>query len=91
MLHVVPCSIHDRSVRQLGIVSGATCLSSSVRYWLCKQRRQDPQELRLVRVSVTGTACGCFEARVADVGLRFEVGTDPEYVVRLLRALGRSC
>ena len=65
---------------------------SSLRYWLYKgrQRRTGGSRVGLVPVAVT-TAAGHFEARVGDVGLRFDVGTEPGYVVALLQGLLRPC
>ena len=63
----------------------------SLRYWIYKERRKEQGRVGLVPITLTGSASGHFEVRVGEVGLRFEVGTRPEYVVAVLRELGRSC
>ena len=63
---------------------------SALRYWIYKERGRSSRPVGLVPVGVATTG-GYFEVRVGQVGLRFEVGTEPAYVVSLLRELSGPC
>jgi hypothetical protein len=63
---------------------------STLQSWIRRVRRQSPAGLELLPVSVAER--GKFvEARAGNVVLRFEIGTDMQYVIELLRRLTTPC
>ena len=70
-------------------------LVGTLRYWIYKLRGEtraaEPKSVELVPVRVASSAVRHFEAQVAGVGFRFEVGTEPGYVAAVLRELGAAC
>jgi transposase-like protein len=66
---------------------------STLRRWRTRLSSEMSSEPRLVPVMVRGgyASAQSIEVTVRDCVLRFEVGTDVEYVSRLLRAIESSC
>lgn len=69
---------------------------STLRYWIYKLRGKregggSAQSVELVPVRVSPSAARQFEAQVAGIRLRFEVGTEPDYVAAVLNGLTELC
>lgn len=68
---------------------------STLRYWLYKLRDEregsTARSVELLPVRLTSPAGRHFEAQVAGIRLRFEVGTEPAYVAAVVNHLAEPC